>query len=265
MTRGRAATRLKGLLRPLAACALLACAAFAVAQSYADDLRRAIDVAARHPAFATGLTGHTGWTATGYDAGDRYGLWRVDFATAAGDPIGWAQVQLATERVWGWEATFGLEGEAYAEAEARLLDFLRDDPEFIGFGGDVDDREWVWVGYEEWRDTWVVHIQRSPSPLVVVLRSEHAWTRSLDDLSIEQIRVPTVVSVEEWNERSGSDAIAIAFLAPEVAAAVRGRDGWTADAELLDRGLWRVRFEWSGQTVAEADVDMTRREVVVRP
>jgi len=252
-----------GALRVAAAWAALTLAAFATAQSYADDLRRAIEVAARHPAFAAGLPHHPGWTATGYDALDRYGLWRVDFAAGNGEPIGWAQVQLETERVWGWEAQFGLEGDAYADAEAKLLDFLRDDPEFRAFAGDVDDREWVWVGYEDWRDTWVVHVQRSSAPLVVVLRSAHAWTRSLDDLRIVQIRVPTVVAVDEWISRSGSDAIALAFLQPEVAAAVRGRDGWTADAEPLDRGLWRVRFEWQGATVAEAEVDLSRRQVAM--
>lgn len=225
---------------------------------------RAIDVAARHPMFASGPLQHPGWTASAYDAQDRYGVWRVDFAAAGGAPIGWAQVQLAEERVLAWEAEFELEGEAYAVAEAALLDFLRDAPEFVAFAGDVDERDWVWVGYEAWRDTWVVHLERGSESLIVVLRSDQSWTRSLEDLRIVQIHVPSVVAVEDWRSRRGSDAVALAFADARVAAAVRGVDGWTTEVEALDRGVWRVRFLADGLVVAEVDVDLGERAVVVR-
>jgi len=251
-------------LRALAAWAALTLAAVAAAQGYDTDLRRAIGVVERHPVFASGLVQYPGWTASGYDAQDRYGVWRVDLANAGGEPIGWAQVHLATERVLAWEAEFGLEGEAYAAAEAAILAFLRHDADFVAFAGDVDERDWTWVGYESWRDTWVIHLERGPASLVVVLQSDHAWTRSLEDLRIVQIRVPAVVSVEDWRSRQGAEAIALAFAEPRVAAAVRGRDGWTTDVEALDRAVWRVRFVADGAVVAEADVDLAARVVVVR-
>jgi len=242
----------------------LAFVAVATAQDFDADLRRAIDVAARHPIFASGLATHPGWTATGYDAQDRYGVWRVDFASAAGAPIGWAQVQLETERVLAREAELGLEGEAYAVAEAALLDFLRGDPEFVAFAGDVDEREGAWVGYQAWSDTWVVHLQRGTDSLVVVLSSERAWARSLENLRIVQIHVPAAVAVDDWRSRQSSDAIALVFADPVVAAAVRGRDGWATEVEALDRAVWRVRFVVDGAVVAEADVDVSERVVVGR-
>ena len=248
--------------RLLAALSVLALATVVLAQSYEADLRRAIDVAARQPMFAAALPQYPGWTASGYDAQDRYGTWRVEFAAAGGAPIGWAQVQLAAERVLSWEGMFGLEGEAYAVAEAALLDFLRHDPEFVAFAGDVDERDWVWVGYEDWRDTWIVQLERGPESLTVILRSEHAWARSLEDLRIVQIQVPSVVSVEDWRSRRGADAVALAFADPRVAAAVRGVDGWTTEVEALDRSVWRVRFMAGGAVVAEVDVDLRERLVV---
>ena len=251
--------------RLLVALVAVALAAVALAQGYEADLRRAIDVAARHPVFASGLLQHPGWTATGYDAQDRYGVWRVEFATAAGEPIGWAQVQLQAERVLGWEAEFGLEGEAYAAAEAALLEFLREDAEFVALAGDVDERDWVWVGYEGWRDTWVVHLERGADSLVVVVASEQAWSRSLEDLRIVQIQVPAVVAVEDWRSRRGSEAIALAFADARVAAAVRGVEGWTTEVIALDRRVWRVRFVVDGAVVAEVDVDLGEREVVAGP
>lgn len=250
--------------RLLISLAALAVATLAFAQSYDADLRRAIDVAARHPIFASGLLQHPGWTASGYDAQDRYGVWRVEFVAAGGTPIGWAQVQLAQERVLAWEAEFELEGEAYAVAEAALLDFLRDDPEFVAFAGDVDERDWVWVGYEGWRDTWVVHLERGAESLIVVVASEDAWSRSLEDLRIVQIHVPSVVAVEDWRSRKGSDAVALAFADARVASAVRGVDGWTTEVEPLDRTVWRVRFLAGGAVVAEVDVDLGARVVVAR-
>lgn len=259
--------RQDGRLRPLlvlGAWVVLTLAAFAASQGFEADLQRAILVAARHPVFATGLAQYPGWTASGYDAQDRYGLWRVDFAAANGESLGWAQVRLAEERVYAWEANFGLEGEAYAEAEEALLDFLRQDPGFRAFGGDPGDHEWSWLGYDAWRDTWVIHLERGPDSLVVTLRSERAWTRSLEELRIVQIEVPAVVAVEDWRSMRGADAITLAFSDPRVAAAVRGLDGWTTEVEALDRSLWRVRFVWEGGTVAEADVDLSARAVTVR-
>ena len=250
--------------RLLVALAAAALAVVALAQGYEADLRRAIDVAARHPVFASGLLQHPGWTASGYDAQDRYGVWRVDFATAGGEPIGWAQVQLEAERVLGWEADFGLEGEAYAAAEAALLEVLRADAEFVAFAGDVDERDWVWVGYDAWRDAWIVHLERGPASLIVALRADPPGSRSLEGLRIVQIHVPAVVAVEDWRSRRGSDAVALAFADADVAAAVRGLEGWRTEVEELDRNLWRVRFVGGGVVVAEVDVDLEARVVVGR-
>src|SRR5690606_17824065 len=93
----------------VAALAVLVLASAAGAQPHQDDLQRAIAVMTRHPVFATGLVDHPGWRATGYDSQGRYGLWRVDVMAANGEPLGWAQVRLDDERVYAWDAWFGLE------------------------------------------------------------------------------------------------------------------------------------------------------------
>jgi hypothetical protein len=247
-----------GTFRIAAVCAALALGASAAASDHDSDLRRATDVVASHPAFADLLAVEPGWSARGYDARDRYGLWRIDLVAADGRPLGWAQVHLERGELLSWETTGELgEGAAYQHARARLLDVLRRDARFRAIAGDVDDHDWVWIGREDWRDTWIVHIERGPDSLVVILRSEHAWTRSLDDLSIVQIVAPAVVSVDEWRERHGAEAIALAFADPGVAAAVRGVEGWTADAEPLEADRWRVRFLAEGRVLAEAEVDVS--------
>lgn len=255
----RAAVAKRGLGALLTACALLVSPAAVWAQGYEADIQRAIQIASEHPVIAASLEQNRGFTAGAYDAQDRYGLWRVDFTNVYGDVFAWAQVRLTEGRIVSWEADAGLNDAEYAEAEEKLLTFLRYDPEFLAFAGDVDEHDWTWVGYESWRDTWVIHIERGMDSLIVTLRSEHAWQRSLEDLSILQIRATGVIEVDDWRSMRGSDAIALAFTDPRVVSAVRGREGWTASAQELDRSLWRVSFLWEGQTLAEVDVDLAAR------
>lgn len=234
------------------------------AGGYAADRQRAIDVVAAHPAFAPVLAGNPGWTASAYDGRTRYGLWRVDLAAADGRPLGWAQVQLDSARVVGWETPkVELQGAAYEAARDRLLDVLRDDAGFRALAGDPDDHDWNWVGYEDWRDTWVVHLERGPDSLYVILRSAHAWTRSLEDLQVIQIHATQLPEFDEWRDRHGAEAVARAFGEPAVAAAVRGVAGWTAAPEPIDRGVWIVRFLDGERVLVTAEVDVDRGVVVV--
>lgn len=249
-------------LRGLALAILLATSA--AAGGYAEDRQRAIDLVAVHPAFVAGLADAPGWTATAYDALDRYGLWRVDLAAADGRPLGWAQVQLAGERVIAWETEFELEGAAYEAARERLMAFLRQDADFRALAGDPDEHEWTWIGYEAWRDAWVVYLERGPDSLHVILRSRSAWTRSLDDLEVVFVRAENLPRYEEWREMQGAEAIARAFGEPAVAAAVRGVEGWTASAEAIDRNVWRVRFLAEARVLVEAVVDVGRGTVALR-
>ncbi|MBX3143737.1 MAG: hypothetical protein KF813_08275 [Trueperaceae bacterium] len=246
---------MRAVLLKLALPALFLLAA-ASAQGYDVDTLRAIEIASEHPVIAASLQQNRGYTSDAYDAQDRYGLWRVDFTNVYGDVFAWAQVHLAEQRIVAWEADAGLTDAEYAEAEEKLLAFLRYDPEFLAFGGDIDEHFWTWVGYESWRDTWVVHVERGTDSLVVTLRSENAWQRSLDDLSILQIRSTGLVGVSDWRSMRGSDAIALAFTDPRIVSAVRGREGWTASAQELDRSLWHVVFMWEGQSLAEVEVDL---------
>jgi hypothetical protein len=244
--------------------AVAAALAVAWAGSYPEDGQRAIDIVAAHPAFAGGLADVPGWTATAYDALDRYGLWRVDLAAADGRALGWAQVQLATGRVTAWETDFPLEGAAYEAAQERLLAFLRQDEGFRALGGDPDDHEWTWIGYEAWRDTWVVYLERGPDSLQVLLRSPQPWTRSLEGLHVVQINAAYLPAYETWRDQRGSAAVARLFFEPGVAEAVRGVEGWTAEVEPVGRDVWRVQLKNGARVLLDAVVDLGRATVIVR-
>jgi hypothetical protein len=236
-------------LLPLFAFLLLS---FASAQTAQD----AINLAAEHPAFAKALADRPGWSANAYDTKSRYAIWRVEFYDADGNGMGWADVSLDQHRLYAWDTSFDVIESQYAEAEPILLDFLRNDKIAQDMIGSIDDVYGTWVGYDGWRECWMVHLDRGADSLDLTLRSRRSDPKSLEGLYLEKVYVANIMSFTDWNNANGSQIVAAAFENPEIAAAVRGVDGWTTATERLEGDAWKVRF-LSGETViAEADVNI---------
>jgi hypothetical protein len=216
----------------------------------------AINLAANHPAFAKGLADRPNWSANAYETKNRYGLWRVEFYDEGGNSLGWADVSLEKARLFAWDAAIEVTESQYDEAKEKLLEFLRNDPTAQEMVGSVDDAYDHWVGYDSWRECWMVHIERGADSLDVTLRSRRSESRSLEDLYLEKVYAANIMSYGDWQNANGAQVVAVAFENPEIAAAVRGIDGWTTATERLDGDAWKVRF-LSGETViAEADVNI---------
>jgi hypothetical protein len=222
----------------------------------AQTAQDAINLAAEHPAFAKGLADRPNWSANAYETKNRYNIWRVEFYDEGGNGLGWADVSLEKSRLFAWDAAVEVIETQYAEAEEKLLEFLRNDPTAQEMVGSVDDAYGYWVGYDSWRECWMVHIERGADSLDLTLRSRRSESRSLEDLYLEKVYAANVMSYGDWQNASGAQVVAVAFENPEIAAAVRDVDGWTTATEKLDGEAWKVRF-LSGETViAEADVNM---------
>jgi hypothetical protein len=225
--------------------------------AHAQTAQDAINLAAEHPAFAKGLADRPGWTANAYDTKGRYGIWRVEFYDANGNGMGWADVSLEQYRLYAWDATVEVIETQYAEVEQILLDFLRNDDMAKDMIGSIDDAYGYWVGYDSWRECWMVHVDRGADSLDLTVRSRRSDTKSLEGLYLEKVYVANIMSYGDWQNANGAQIVAVAFENPEIAAAVRDVDGWTTATEKLDGDAWKVRF-LSGETVlAEADVNMT--------
>jgi hypothetical protein len=229
---------------------------FLLCFSFAQTAQDAINLAAEHPAFAKALADRPGWTANAYDPKSRYGIWRVEFYDADGNGMGWADVSLEQYRLYAWDAAFDVIESQYAEAEQILLDFLRNDKIANDMIGSVDDAYGYWVGYDSWREVWMVHLDRGADSLDLTLRSRRSEAKSLEGLYLEKVYVANIMSYDDWQNANGAQVVAVAFENPDIAAAVRDIDGWTTATEKLDGEAWKVRF-LSGETViAEADVNM---------
>lgn len=229
----------------------------ATAQSPQD----AINLASGHPAFAKALEDRPGWSANAYDTKSRYGIWRVEFYDADGNGMGWADVNVEQQRLYAWDAAFDVIESQYAEAEQLLKDFLRSDETAQQLIGSVDDAYGYWVGYDGWREVWMMHIDRGADSLDLTIGSRSSQPKSFESLYLEKVYVANIMSYGDWQNANGSEVVALAFENPEVAAAVRGMD-WTTSAERLEGDAWKVRFLSGEQVIVEADVNIADGSVV---
>jgi hypothetical protein len=215
----------------------------------------AINLAAAHSSFANGLADRPGWTAVAYDTKNLYGIWRVQFYDAEGNDLGWSDISLEKQKVYAWETNFDITESEYAQAEEALLNFAKQDPTVLEMIGNIDERNNMWVGYDGWRETWIMFIDRWPNSVELNIRSRSATPRSLDNLYLAKAYAQDIMSYDDWQSASSSQAVEIAFSTPEIAAAVRGKD-WTTSIERLEGNAWKVRFISGDAQLAEADVNM---------
>lgn len=252
---------LVGLLIGLASLGSLGWAQPGPAQTRKDQVKdQVIALAAEHPAFASLLGAHEGWQADAYATGNRYGIWRVQFFFPGGKDLGWADVSPVQKRVYAWEASYELAGELNRRAERALYRFVTRQPEVRALVGDARDLDrWFW--YDSWREVWTVHLERGVDSLDIAVRSRNPGSLNLTELFIEKIYFPNVLGYGAYREAQRSSALALAFAAEPVAAALRQAPGWTSTGTALGDDRWQIVFSRDGAEVASAVVDLKTRGV----
>lgn len=220
----------------------------------------AIDLAAAHPAFATGLAVRPGWTASAYDSQNKYGIWHVQFWDASGEDLGWADLSLERGKVYSWETHFNLTDEQAASAETAIRAFLVSSPDVMELAGSLDDVS-IYVDYDQWTGRWNAYIDLGPDFFSVSLRSATGQPSSLEDLQIDRIYFSNMPSYEEWFSAHEAQAISIAFQQPEISAALRNANGWTAAGEIGEDGMWHITFTLNDTTLATAAVTLDPPQV----
>jgi hypothetical protein len=231
---------------------------FLLSTAFTQSTNDAINLAATHSSFVKGLEDRPGWTAVAYDTQNHYGIWRVQFYDAEGNPLGWSDVNLEQQQVYAWETNFDIIEGQYAEAEEVLLNFARQDPQVLEMIGESNG---VWIGFDPWREVWIVSVDRWPNSLELNIRSSNPAPRSLENLYLDKVIVQDIMSYEDWQSASSSQAVDIAFNQPEIATAVRGKE-WTTYIERLEGNTWRIHFMSDETQLAEADINVDDHSVV---
>lgn len=225
-------------------------------ETYTED--DAITVAAEHPAFATGLDGHPGWTAAAYDTGNAYGIWRVQFWDANGDDLGWADVSPAKASVYSWESYVGASDALNSEAEPILRDFIANHPDILSLMQDPAQYD-LYIDYDSSGGFWGVYIARGADSVYAVVDFEDDFAFTSPKLSRLYFEV---MGYEEWFAANEDLATSKAFEQPEIAAAVNGVEGWEAHVERGEDNLWTVYFMQGDQALAQVTVNLEMDAIV---
>jgi hypothetical protein len=222
----------------------------------------AIALAAAHPAFVNVLGGRAGWTAGAFDSGNSSGIWRVQFWAADGEEIGYADVSVTKGRVFSWESTIGVTDEQKAEVRDKLMNFIAKDPTVRELVGNPTNYE-IWLDYNGWIDMWFVYIGKGGvESLYVGVNNNSPDPLDMRKLTMGPIYFPEIPKYKEWEDAQKAQAVSLAFAKPEVAAALRGHDGWQTETERTGDTTWRVTFKSTERVVAVATVDLGTGQVV---
>lgn len=222
----------------------------------------AIALAVQHPAFADGLAAHPNWTAAAYNTHNSYGIWRVQFWDAGGNDLGWADVSLERGRVYSWESYTDSTPQQDIAAQDAVEQFVRSHPDVLELLPSLTDDHDIYIDYDGWNDYWGVWVDAGQDSLWLTVRFEGGQPSSLENPTLEGIYFPFVVSYDEWNQASQSEAVSLAFQQPEIAAAVRGYDSWQTAVESAGDDLWTVYFKHDDVTLAQAAVSTVDQQVL---
>jgi hypothetical protein len=220
-----------------------------------------IEMVVQSEQFSADLATEEGWTANAYDTGNVYGVWRVDFTNSQGDELGWAEIIPARGRIYSWDSYFGVGESDIQAAEPALRELLYQDPVLIELLGDPSLYE-MYFDFNGYEDAWSVYIVNDNGPLYITMRSSEGG-RSTESLSVYKFYFADVLSYQDWQESKLAITAATAFQNSDVAAALRGVEGWTTYAEQQEDDLWRVIFQApDGTTLASVLVDVNSQQVI---
>lgn len=239
---------------------LLASVALQAQEGYTEA--DAIALAAEYPFFAVGLEQNPGWSAAAYDTGNRYGIWRVQFWSASGVELAWADVSPQRGKVYSWEGYFGATDAQRNAAEPVLRDLVSTDPRLIDLLEDPSQYD-IYIDYDAWNRWWGVYIDVGADSIWTAYQFEGKTPEALENPQSLGIWFSNVLTYAEWQESNKATAIATAFQNPEIADATTGIDHWTTWVEPADeQGIWTVYF-MDGETVlAQVQVDVPAGTVV---
>ncbi len=217
----------------------------------------AIAIAAASEGFAGGLEAHPGWTAAAYDTRNAYGIWRVQFWDAAGEDLGWADVNPVKGKVYSYESHVGVTDAQRAATEPVLREYIASAPEITELMENPGQYE-MYIDRDNWSGYWGVYIARPSAALYVVV--DFADEATLRDPYVVRLYFE-VMSYDEWFSSTEQLAVAKAFEQPEIAAAINGVEGWEATSE-REGDLWTIYFMQGDQELARAVIDMANETIL---
>jgi hypothetical protein len=207
---------------------------------------------------AASLEDLEGWWGQAYPSRNGYDIWRVELFTADDEELGWLDVQPETGIVYSYFVIPPLPEWLYAEREPEVKAFVARNERVRALIARPREDE-MWVEYNRWEQHWGVYIEADAHSLYVTVD----YAPGDSEPVLDMIYFAEMLSFAEWRDAMEAEASVIAFSDPQVAAAVRGVQGWQAGAERLDGGdVWDVVYRVGETVLVTARVDVLSDRVI---
>jgi hypothetical protein len=206
------------------------------------------------------LKNHSNWQANAYDTHNSFQIWHVEFHDGTQD-LGWADVSVARQLVYSSQAQFDLTDAQRKAVEQAVERFVRANSQIINLVGPIPDHD-TSVDYQPDSNLWTLSYQQAGDDLTIAVQFQSGQPFVFTNPIFKGVYFPDVLPFTDWQKQQQSQAVALAFGRPEIAAALRGQDGWTSEASNNDDGTWTVTFKANGQPIASAQVDVDNHAVI---
>ncbi len=221
--------------------------------------QKAIQLVAASEQFADFLAQYPNWL--GWAEQDDGDWWYVEFWSADYEEwLGEAVVNLQTGEIRESFVPRPLPAEKYAELLPRVQAYALADGEVQALLGDPAQWE-VWADYDRWEGVWFVDFTRGLDHYVAVVRVE-TDENGQQAFVLEELFDANLMDAEEQERANRDTAVALAYEAEGVDAALDGHDDWTTYVEPLEENVYSVEFVAGGQELFHAVVNIAQGTIL---
>ncbi|MCE7987596.1 MAG: hypothetical protein DYG89_41055 [Caldilinea sp. CFX5] len=221
------------------------------------DKELAIAKVAAAPEIAPVLANHPHWVADAYPDDEAERIWHVDFyAETDGEHLGYGHVRLNSNELFDIKMPRDL-SPAELQAGITAIDaYLPYDAEVQARLG--NPKLWYHdVSYDRWEESWKAYYSRGLEEILITL-----YIDDNNDVYLDAIIDPAVLSEEEAAEERRNRAINLAYSAEGIDEALAGVDNWSTYVEDHGDDQYTVAFSTTERPLYRVHVDIDQERII---
>lgn len=221
------------------------------------DKALAIAKVAAAPEIAPVLANHPSWVADAYPDDEAERIWHVDFYDKPdGEHLGYGHINLNSDELFDIKMPRDLSPAELQAGIATIDAYLPYDAEVQARLG--NPKLWYHdVSYNRWEESWQAYYSRGLEEIVITL-----YIDDDNDVYLDSIVDPTVLSEEEAMEERRNRAINLAYSAEGIDEALTGVDNWRTYVEDHGGGQYTVAFSTIAGPLYRVHVNIDQERII---
>jgi hypothetical protein len=203
------------------------------------------------------LANHPNWVADAYPDDEAERIWHVDFyAEPDGEHLGYGHINLNSDELFDIKMPRDLSPAELQAGIATIDAYLPYDAEVQARLG--NPKLWYHdVSYNRWEESWQAYYSRGLEEIVITL-----YIDDDNDVYLDSIVDPTVLSAEEAMEERRNRAINLAYSAEGIDEALAGVDNWRTYVEDQGDGQYTVAFSTTDGPLYRVHVNIDQERII---